>query len=97
MSSTGHVTTETVFGQTLALRLGDRDEHCALELDMTGLNVKGNLYLRRSQPAVRENTEFASRMLSIGVGGLPLSLVFKFGSLSSNLVLCEIICVSLQR
>ena len=41
----GHVTTETVYGQTLALRLGDGDEHCPLELDMTGLNVKGNLYL----------------------------------------------------
>ena len=36
---------ETVFGQTLALRLGDGDKHCALESDMTGLNVKGNLYL----------------------------------------------------
>ena len=38
---------ETVFGQTLALALwvGNRDEHGALELDTTGLNVKGNLYL----------------------------------------------------
>ena len=28
----------------LALRLGDGDEHCVLESDTTGLNVKGNLY-----------------------------------------------------
>ena len=39
------MTTETVYGQTLALQLGDRDEHHALESDTTGLNVKGNLYL----------------------------------------------------
>ena len=44
-SRTGHMTTETVYGQTLALQLGDGDEHLPLELDMTGLNVKGNLYL----------------------------------------------------
>ena len=44
-SRAGHVTTETVYGQTLALWLGDGDEHSALELDMTELNVKGNLYL----------------------------------------------------
>ena len=36
---------ETVFGQTLALWLGDGDEHHSLESDTTGLNVKGNLYL----------------------------------------------------
>ena len=36
---------ETIFGQTLALQLGDGDEHCILESDTTGLNVKGNLYL----------------------------------------------------
>ena len=29
----------------LALRLGDKDEHHALESDTTGLNVRGNLYL----------------------------------------------------
>ena len=29
----------------LALRLGDGDEHRALESDTTGLNVKGKLYL----------------------------------------------------
>ena len=39
------MTTETVFGQTLALRLGNGDEHHALESDKTELNVKGNLYL----------------------------------------------------
>ena len=39
------MTTETVFRPTQALWLGDGNEHCALELDMTGLNVKGNLYL----------------------------------------------------
>ena len=44
-SCTGHITTETVFGQTLALWLGNGDEHHPLELDTTGLNVKGNLYL----------------------------------------------------
>ena len=44
-SHAGHVTTETVFRQTLDLWLGNRDEHRALESDMTGLNVKGNLYL----------------------------------------------------
>ena len=44
-SCTGHVTTETIFGQTLALQLGNGDEHRALESDMTGLNVMGNLYL----------------------------------------------------
>ena len=47
-SRAGHVTMETVFGQTLALRLGDRDEHHALESDTTGLKVKGNLYLHLS-------------------------------------------------
>ena len=31
--------------KTLALRLGDADEHHALESNTTGLNVKGNLYL----------------------------------------------------
>ena len=36
---------ETVFGKTLALWPGNGDEHRTLELDMTGLNVKGNLYL----------------------------------------------------
>ena len=36
---------ETVYGQMLALRLGNGDEYRPLELDMTGLNVKGNLYL----------------------------------------------------
>ena len=36
---------EAIYGQTLALRLGNRDEHCTLESDMTGLNVKGNLYI----------------------------------------------------
>ena len=41
----GHMSTETVFGQMLALWLGDGDEHRTLELDTTGLNVKGNLYL----------------------------------------------------
>ena len=40
-----HVITETAFGQTLALQLGDGDEHHALESDTTGLNVKGNLFL----------------------------------------------------
>ena len=44
-SRTGHVITETVYGQTLTLWLGDGDEHRLLESDMTGLNVKGNLYL----------------------------------------------------
>ena len=39
------MTRETVYGQTLALQLGDRDEHHTLESDMTGLNVNGNLYL----------------------------------------------------
>ena len=39
------MTTETVYGQTLALQLGDGDEHRALESDMTGLNVKEKLYL----------------------------------------------------
>ena len=29
----------------MALRLGDGDEHRALESDTTGLDVKGNLYL----------------------------------------------------
>ena len=44
-SRAGHVTMETVFGQTLALQLGDGDEHRTRELDTAGLNVKGNLYL----------------------------------------------------
>ena len=43
-SCVGHMTTETVFGQTLALWLGNKDEHRALESDTTGLNAKGNLY-----------------------------------------------------
>ena len=46
-SRAGQVITETVYGQTLALRLGDGDEHCALESDTTGLNVKGNFYLNQ--------------------------------------------------
>ena len=36
---------ETVYGQMMALRLGNGDEHRPLESDTTGLNVKGNLYL----------------------------------------------------
>ena len=44
-SCAGHVTTETIFGQTLALWLGNGDDQHALELDTTGLNVMGNLYL----------------------------------------------------
>ena len=44
-SHAGHVTTETVFRQTLTPRLRNGDEHRALESDTTGLNVKGNLYL----------------------------------------------------
>ena len=51
-SRTGHVTTETVFRQTLALWLGKGDEHCDLESDTTGLNVKWNLYLYCSLIAV---------------------------------------------
>ena len=39
------MTTESVYRQTLALWLGDRDESHALESDTIGLNVKGNLYL----------------------------------------------------
>ena len=41
---------ETLYGQMPALRLGDRDEHHALELDTTELNVKGKLYLRFVEP-----------------------------------------------
>ena len=44
-SHTGHMATETVYRQMLALWLGNRDEHSPLELDITGLNVKENLYL----------------------------------------------------
>ena len=44
-SCAGHVTMETIYRQTLALRLGDGDEHCTLESDMSELNVKGNLHL----------------------------------------------------
>ena len=44
-SRAGHVTTETVYGQTLALQLGNGDEHRALESDTAGLYVKGNLNL----------------------------------------------------
>ena len=44
-SCTGHVARETVFRQMLAVRLGNGAEYRALESDMTGLNVKGNLYL----------------------------------------------------
>ena len=47
-SRAGHVTTETVFRQTLALQLGDGDEHRALESDRTGLKVKGNLSLYKT-------------------------------------------------
>ena len=36
---------EMVYRQTLALQLGNGDEHHALEADTSGLNVKGNLYL----------------------------------------------------
>ena len=34
-SRAGHVTTEMVYGQTLALWLGNGDEHCTLESDLT--------------------------------------------------------------
>ena len=44
-SHAGHVTTETVYGQKLALWLGDGDEHHPLESNTTELNVKGSLYL----------------------------------------------------
>ena len=44
-SRAGHVTMETVFGQTLALWLGSGDEHHPPESGATGLNVKRNLYL----------------------------------------------------
>ena len=44
MGYAGHITTETVFGQMLALWLGNGDEHHPLESDTTGLNIKGNLY-----------------------------------------------------
>ena len=40
----GHLTTETVFRQTLVLWLANGDEYCALESDTTG-HVKENLYL----------------------------------------------------
>ena len=39
------MTTKTVYGQTLPPWLGNGDEHHTLELDMTGVNVKRNLYL----------------------------------------------------
>ena len=38
------MTTDTVFGQTLALRLGNGDECHALELDMTGHLSVNNYY-----------------------------------------------------
>ena len=44
-SRAGHVTTETVFGQTLAVWLGNEGEYCTLELDTAELNVKGGFYL----------------------------------------------------
>ena len=50
-SHTSHMTMETVYGQMQALRLGDRDEHRALESDTTGLNVKENLYLYNAMKA----------------------------------------------
>ena len=45
-SCAGHMTTETVYGQTLVLQLGNGDEHHPLESDTTGQFVKGNLYLK---------------------------------------------------
>ena len=70
-SCVGHVTTETVFGQTLALRLGDRDEHCALESDTTGPNVKGNLYLYLGEimGAMRASREEYRREGKSGIHG----------------------------
>ena len=56
-SHAGHVTTETVYRQTLALWLGDGDEHHVLESDVTGLNVKGNLYLYGA------NIDFSAHLL----------------------------------
>ena len=44
-SHAGHVTTETAYGQMLALWLGNADAHRPLESDTTGQIVKGNLYL----------------------------------------------------
>ena len=49
-SHAGHVTMETVFRESLALWLGNRDEHHALESDTTGLIVKGNLYRYPESP-----------------------------------------------
>ena len=56
-SRADHVTMETVFGQTLALWLGDGDEHRPLESDTTGLNVKGNLYFtyKRANQCAKHN------------------------------------------
>ena len=45
---------KTVFGQTLALWLGNGYEHRPLESDTTGLNVTGNLYLYSSVSPVRQ-------------------------------------------
>ena len=58
-SRAGHMIMETVFRQTVALRLGDGDKLCALESDTTGLNVKGNLYLYLCQLWERRNQELS--------------------------------------
>ena len=64
---------ETVFEQTLALWLEDKDEHRALESDTIGLNVKGNLYLSLCSKQSADHSG-SSAKASLFHGALPVSI-----------------------
>ena len=68
---------ETVYGQTLALWPGDMDEHRVLELDMTGLNVKGNLTLQKYNIPHSETGVFLKEFIL----ALPSSMSALYGHL----------------
>ena len=89
-SHTGHVTAETVYGQTLALQLGNGDEHRTLESDTTGLNVKGNLYLTY----ILSNPMFSPLAFLIRIMALLCEPVFMHCPFYS--LCCSVLCVQLS-
>ena len=57
---------ETVFGQALALWLGNGDEHHTLESDTTGLNVQENLYLNLNKDLSKSDHPLYQRWRTSG-------------------------------
>ena len=70
-SCTGHVITKNIYGQTLALQLGNGDEQRPLELETTGLNVKGNLYFYLSD--IEANMRAGYPMPNMDAAGFEIS------------------------